>query len=612
MSNHLVIKLYIAAILGVAIIPSVLAGPLTIDSIRESGEITGKALYCNDQNLSQGISVQIPGKSFQANTDSTGSFTLSYVPIGTYSLTFSKHGHIFDTKIGIEVFKRTLTDIGLNSFCPDLDNDGILPPIDCNNQNASVYPGAPELCGDGNDNNCNGETDESCPSCSDADNDTFYAQIGCGIVDCNDENNAINPNAKEICDGIDNNCNGRIDEAGADGASAYYPDNDKDGFGDNSQELITCMPPNDYISVGGDCDDSIANVNPAAPEFCNNGLDDDCDGFVDEVDANGGCSNAVCSEQELIALQENCTNSSSLLSGCISNSNLSANCDQAVNNLLTCAASNAYACLTDGSISFDDALACVYYTQGSPCQLELEQVLGNYVPGECVPGSTQACGSSVGECTQGQRICSDYATWGSCNGGIRPTDEICDNKDNDCDGTIDNSCVACTDNDGDGFYTSLECPYSNGDLDCNDANSNINPGAPEVCGDAIDNNCDGQIDETCPVDTDGDGFDITQDCNDNDFSIYPGAPEQCDSLDNDCNGIVDDNPINGETYYRDEDGDGFGDPSNTIQSCQPPSGYIYPTPPDCDDANASINLSAIEICGDGIDQNCDGVDSTCP
>lgn len=590
---------------------------LASDPVFETGEITGKALFCNDQNLSQDILVQIPGLLFQANTDATGRFTLSYVPTGTYSLTFSKNGSVLNTEVGVAVAKRVSTDIGTKVFCPDLDNDGYLPPNDCDNANPVVYPGAPELCGDGSDNNCNGQTDESCPTCSDADNDTFYAQVGCGIVDCNDGNNTISPAAAEICDGVDNNCNGQIDEAGALNAHAYYPDNDQDGFGDNSQEQITCTPPAGFISVGGDCNDSVASVNPAAEEFCGNGLDDDCDGVVDEVDTHGGCSTAVCSDQELAALQANCIDGSSLTSGCIASSNLSATCNQGVLGLAQCAISNTPDCF-DPSLSFDEAMACVYYASSSPCQLEIENVLGNYVPGECVPGATQTCGSYVGQCTQGQQTCSDYATWGSCNGGVLPSDEICDQIDNDCNGVVDNNCVACVDADGDGFYSTLECPLSNGVVDCDDSQAGVNPGAIEACDD-IDNNCDGAIDETCPanLDSDMDGYSPAKgDCNDANASVYPQAPEYCNGIDTNCNGLVnEDVAVDAVLYYPDNDGDGYGQEDRfgtAVYSCSQPSGFVRDNT-DCYDSDPNTFPGAPEICGDGLDQNCNGeIDESCP
>jgi len=101
---------------------------------------------------------------------------------------------------------------------------------------------------------------------------------------------------------------------------------------------------------------------------------------------------------------------------------------------------------------------------------------------------------------------------------------------------------SCTDGDGDGFYGQTDCTSA---VDCDDSDVTIFPGAPEVCGDFIDNNCDGQINEGCPVDGDGDGFDATVDCDDTNASVYPGALELCDFLDNDCDSEYDENCVAG-------------------------------------------------------------------
>ncbi len=111
-----------------------------------------------------------------------------------------------------------------------------------------------------------------------------------------------------------------------------------------------------------------------------------------------------------------------------------------------------------------------------------------------------------------------------------------------CDpGETAEDCQDCVvDADGDGFSPPA---------DCDDADDEIFPGAPEAC-DLKDNDCDGVPDDCpagmncvngqCAVDQDGDGFSPPQDCDDTDQNIHPGAQEVCDNIDNDCNGLRDD------------------------------------------------------------------------
>lgn len=219
------------------------------------------------------------------------------------------------------------------------------------------------------------------------------------------------------------------------------------------------------------------------------------------------------------------------------------------------------------------------------------------------------------------------------NANISPAaTEICNLIDDDCDSQIDEGVqftfYADADNDGfgDASQTTLACDVptgytTNGD-DCNDMDGNVNPSAIEICN-GIDDNCDGQIDEsvqsTFYLDLDGDGFGDAShttmacsvpsgysanadDCDDTNLNINPSATEVCNGIDDNCNGQIDEGVQT--TFYADADGDGFGDLNSTILACTSPSGYVE-NADDCDDTNFEINPSAMEVCN-GIDENCNG------
>ncbi len=126
--------------------------------------------------------------------------------------------------------------------------------------------------------------------------------------------------------------------------------------------------------------------------------------------------------------------------------------------------------------------------------------------------------------------------------------------------------------------------------DCDDLDASIHPGAPEIPGNGIDEDCNGS-DAPLVVDNDGDGVPAEQDCDDNDFNNAPGLFENCDGQDNDCDNLIDED--------FDEDGDG-------VTTCGPDLNFGT-NDDDCDDSSATgaVNYPGnVELC-DGLDNDCD-------
>lgn len=150
---------------------------------------------------------------------------------------------------------------------------------DCDDNDATIYPGAPEISYDGIDQDCDGF------DLTDVDEDN-YDDITVGGDDCDDNNSTVNPGATEICDdGVDNNCDGVIDEGDCTVCvNIYYVDVDDDGYGASADSIVSCEenPPNGYADNEDDCDDTDADINPGAREICDDNIDNDCDGEIDE------------------------------------------------------------------------------------------------------------------------------------------------------------------------------------------------------------------------------------------------------------------------------------------------------------------------------------------
>ncbi|MBT8231877.1 MAG: hypothetical protein HKO66_05430 [Saprospiraceae bacterium] len=182
----------------------------------------------------------------------------------------------------------------------------VLNNLDCDDTDPNINPAAVEVC-DGIDNNCDGTIDEGFALntyYADADMDSFGDNnatiMACvappGYVtdntDCDDTDADIFPGATEICDDIDNNCDGNTDEGLP--LFTYYEDADSDTYGNPAVTIQDCSQPAGYVSDDMDCDDTDPNINPSTSELCD-GVDNNCDGTIDE-----GCVLEDCDGDSLI------------------------------------------------------------------------------------------------------------------------------------------------------------------------------------------------------------------------------------------------------------------------------------------------------------------------
>jgi predicted outer membrane repeat protein len=478
-----------------------------------------------------------------------------------------------------------VTDMG----CPGIGWS--LDSTDCDDSDATVSPGATEMC-DLADNDCDGVIDEA----DAADAGTWYADgdddgwgdassssVSCyapaGSVaasgDCDDANVAVNPAATEICNSIDDDCDGTVD-VGVDPASGttYYADDDSDGYGDVTDSVVACSLPSGYSANAIDCDDTNGTINPSAAERCDL-VDNDCDGATDENDAIDASTWYLDSDGD--------------------------GWGDAAQDVISCDAPMGY-----GGESGD-------------CN-DADAAYHPWAPETCADAFDYNCDGSTGTTdadSDGTIACEDC---NDADAAVNPAaTETCNGIDDDCDGIADEADATdarlwYADADRDGYgdaagsVRACDAPvgYTDNADDCDDTSGLYHPGAAEACDEAIDFNCDGSVGS---ADADLDGVLACNDCDDSAADVYPGADELCDTFDNDCDGVTDeDGDLWGETWYADADGDTYGNAESSTKACEQPDGFVSDLA-DCDDTDASVSPAGQDIPGDGIDQDCSGADT---
>jgi MYXO-CTERM domain-containing protein len=409
---------------------------------------------------------------------------------------------------------------------------------DCDDSVATTFPGAPEIC-DGVDNDCDGTTDESgtnattwyADSDSDGYGDSSSSTVSCAqpsahvadSADCDDSSAAVNPAALETCNGIDDDCDGIIDEDDATDATTWYADTDGDGYGNVNAVLVSCSQPSSHVADLTDCDDNSATVNPSISESCN-GIDDDCDGTIDEDDATDAPTWYVDADSDGYGDDFSTTQSCQQPTGTVAQGGDCNDNDPASYPGASETWYDGVDADCDGASDFDadgDGYDSDGYG-GNDCDdddasIHPEAVDAWYdgVDANCDGASDfDADGDGYDSASYGGDDCDDSRsdTWPGA------PDTPHDGVINDCNLTSDN------DADGDGFDG-----IDFGGTDCDDANSSIHPEAEEIWYDGVDDNCDGN-----DSDQDEDGFSLDEDCDDTDPDAYPGAPgwsEDCEPVD---------------------------------------------------------------------------------
>lgn len=437
--------------------------------------------------------------------------------------------------------------------CTDADGDGICIEDDCDDDDATI--GQPDterfIDADGDGFGVDLITAFACP------NDPAYSDVS---GDCDDGNPLVGPGFAEVCNELDDDCNGLADDGLP--TQLWYLDRDGDGAGDPDETVDACRAPDDGVTTSDDCDDADPNRAPQHTEVCD-GVDEDCDGLVDQ-----GTS---CFDDDGDGYTEqggDCADNNAMLRPGVPEicDGLDQDCNGVPDDGTVCGDD-------DGDGTTEDEGDC--HDGNATIGPHATEIDGDGIDNDCdgVFGGGAIDADGDGFTAEG----------GDCDEedpDVRPgAIELEDGVDNDCDSTVDEG-TAAYDDDGDG--------HSENEGDCNDDDADVHPDASELLA-GVDDNCNGVVDEGGPwSDDDGDGWtDSAGDCDDADADIYPTAEEIEDGVDQDCDGRIDEGLI-------DLDGDGVTEADG-----------------DCDDSDPWVRPGGVEFCDDA-DNDCNGqVDDTC-